>query len=157
MSTVHNELLSRALARVADTLAQGGDGWLAARRALDLARPDDPDVDESDAALAIELRDLPELQRLVAGWRSGEIPLPVADRAILARAMKAFKKRLKLTRLDEESTLGGRAMTGGRSSAITAVRPPEQYPAEVWDELVARGRMRALGGGLLEATEGGPL
>ena len=68
----------------------------------------------------------------------------------LKRAYKAFKRRLKLTRLDDESKLGGGAMTGGNKSAITAITPPNQYPQEIWDELVKRGRLRAIGQGLYE-------
>ncbi len=61
---------------------------------------------------------------------------------ILKRAMKAFKKRLKLTRLDEESNLGVGPMSGGRESSIVAITPPNQYPREVWDVLVERGRLK---------------
>ena len=68
----------------------------------------------------------------------------------LKRAYKAFKRRLKLTRLDDESKLGGRAMTSGAKSGVCAVVPPDQYPQEVWDELVRRGRMVYVGNGLYE-------
>ncbi len=68
----------------------------------------------------------------------------------LRKAMKAFKKRLKLSRLDDESSLGYGPMTGGRSSGIVAVMPPNQYPKAVWDELVARGRLKYAGQGLYQ-------
>lgn len=66
----------------------------------------------------------------------------------LKRAMKAFKKRLKLMRLDDESSLGGGPFSGGRSSGIVAIQPPNQYPREVWDKLVELGRLRRVEGGL---------
>lgn len=66
------------------------------------------------------------------------------------RAMKAFKKRLKLIRLDDESKLGHDAMTKGGSSRILGVQPPDQYPMEVWDALVERGRLRKAGPGVYE-------
>jgi hypothetical protein len=69
------------------------------------------------------------------------------------RAMKAIKKRLKVTRLDDESRLGGDAMTKGSRSGIWAVRPPEQYPPEVWQALVEKGRLRDAGHGLYEIVE----
>ena len=69
------------------------------------------------------------------------------------RAMKALRKRIKLMRLDEETRLGHDAMTSGTKSTISGVRPPEQYPPEVWDELVERGRLRNLGRGLYEIVE----
>jgi hypothetical protein len=60
----------------------------------------------------------------------------------LQRALKAFKKRLKLTKLDSESKLGYGPMTGGRPSGIVAITPPNQYPRSVWDALVAQGRLK---------------
>ncbi len=66
----------------------------------------------------------------------------------LRRAMKAFKKRLKLTQLDADSGLGVGPMSGGRSSGIVAIMPPAQFRQAIWDELVARGRLEAEGHGL---------
>jgi hypothetical protein len=71
----------------------------------------------------------------------------------LKRALKAFKKRLKLTRLDEESGLGGGKMTGGRTSGIVAITPPNQFPRAVWEELVKQGKLRASDQGLYELGE----
>ncbi len=68
----------------------------------------------------------------------------------IRKAMKAFKKRLKLARLDDESSLGHGPMTSGRSSEIVAIMPPNQYPKAVWDELVARGRLKYAGQGLYQ-------
>jgi len=69
--------------------------------------------------------------------------------AILKRAMKAFKKRLKLTALDEDSRLGGGAFSGG-PQGVCAIRPPSQFPNEVWEELHRQGRLRNIGHGLYE-------
>ncbi len=71
----------------------------------------------------------------------------------IKRAMKALRKRIKLMRLDEESRLGYDAMSSGLKSTISGVRPPEQYPPEVWDELVERGRVRSISHGLYEIVE----
>ncbi len=65
----------------------------------------------------------------------------------LKRAFKAFKKRLKLTRLDAESSLGGGPLSGGRDSAIVAITPPDQFPPAVWEELVRQGKLRRMGRG----------
>jgi hypothetical protein len=73
----------------------------------------------------------------------------------LQRAMKALKRRLKLTRLDDESRLGHDAMTRGGRSGITGVKGPEQYPAEVWQALAQKGRIRDLGQGLYEIVDQG--
>lgn len=71
----------------------------------------------------------------------------------LRRAMKAFKKRLKLTRLDDESGLGHGPMTGGRSSGVVAIMPPNQYPREIWDALVEKGRLKYAGQGLYQIAD----
>ncbi len=68
----------------------------------------------------------------------------------LKNAMKAFKKRLKLARLDDESRLGYGAMSSGGRSGIVAIVPPAQYPQAVWDELVNQGKLRRAGHGLYE-------
>ncbi len=75
----------------------------------------------------------------------------------LKSAMKAFKKRLKLTRLDEESSLGGGPFSKGGDSGIVAIQPPNQFPRAVWDKLVEMGKLHYAGGGLYglakDATE----
>ena len=71
----------------------------------------------------------------------------------LKRAMKAFKKRLKLSRLDDESRLGHGAMTSGNRSGIVAIVPPNQFPQAVWDELHRQGKIRRAGQGLYEIAE----
>jgi hypothetical protein len=68
----------------------------------------------------------------------------------LKQALKAFKKRLKLTRLDEESGLGGGPLSSGRGSGIVAIQPPNQYPREVWEKLVEQGKLRRAGSGTYE-------
>ncbi len=72
----------------------------------------------------------------------------------LKMALKAFNKRLRLTRLDDESKLGYGAMTGGGKSGIVAITPPNQYPRKVWDELVKQGKLRYVGHGLYEPVNG---
>jgi hypothetical protein len=59
----------------------------------------------------------------------------------LKSAYKAFKKRLKLTRLDDESRLGRSPLTGGGDSGIESIIPPRQFKQEIWDELVKRGTL----------------
>jgi hypothetical protein len=71
----------------------------------------------------------------------------------LKQALKAFRKRLKLTRLDAESNLGGGPLSSGRDSGIVAVTPPQQFPQAVWDELVRRGKLKPAGRGTYELAE----
>jgi hypothetical protein len=68
----------------------------------------------------------------------------------LKAALKAFKKRLKVTQLEAESKLGGGPLSGGTRSRIVAVMPPHQFPQAVWDELVRQGKLKKAGGGTYE-------
>lgn len=49
--------------------------------------------------------------------------------------------------------MGGSPFSGGRASSIAAIQPPQQYPAEVWDELARRGRIRDEGDGFYDLQE----
>ncbi len=60
----------------------------------------------------------------------------------LKAALKAFKKRLKLTRLDEESKLRRSPTSTGQGSAIVAITLPDKFPQPVWDELVRQGKLK---------------
>lgn len=71
----------------------------------------------------------------------------------IKRAMKAFRKRIKLMRLDEESRIGRNPLSHGEHSTIFAIRPPDQYPIELWDKLVEMGRLRRDRNGLYEIVE----
>lgn len=66
----------------------------------------------------------------------------------LKTAYKAFKRRLKLTQLDDASRIGRGPMSGGHGSSIAGITPPDQYPTGVWDELVKQGKLKRAGQGL---------
>jgi hypothetical protein len=70
----------------------------------------------------------------------------------LKRALKAFRKRLKLTRLDDESRLGrsGNPMSGGRRSQVMAIMPPREFPGPVWAELAKQGKLKTSDGTFYE-------
>ena len=68
----------------------------------------------------------------------------------LKGALKAFKKRLKFTRLDAESQLSKNPLSTGRGSGIVAIIPPVDYPQAVWDELVRLNKLKKAGHGLYE-------
>jgi hypothetical protein len=63
------------------------------------------------------------------------------DVLVLKRALKAYRKKLKATRLDDESHLRHGALTKGTSSGVVGIRPPVRFPQPVWDELVKQGRL----------------
>jgi hypothetical protein len=71
----------------------------------------------------------------------------------LKKALKAFKKRLKLSRLDEESKVTRRPVTSGQSSGIVAITPPNQFGSAVWDELVRLGKLKKASHGMYELVD----
>lgn len=73
---------------------------------------------------------------------------PAFDEETLKRALGAFKKRHKLTKLDHESRLGAsRPMTSGKKAEGMGIVPPNDFPREVWRELARLGRIKDMGGG----------
>ena len=75
-------------------------------------------------------------------------PTPSVSADDLKHAFAAFKKRLKLARLDDESRVGHGAMTKGERSGIASIQPPREFPRAVWDELVKQGKLKYDGQGL---------
>jgi hypothetical protein len=71
----------------------------------------------------------------------------------LKLALKAFKKRLKLTRLDADSRIGVGPMSSGSTWGIVAIVPPNQYPRAVWEELVRQGKLKNAGQGMYSLVE----
>ena len=138
------ELLSTVLAAVVEP-APGGSppkSWADAREALAASAVTEPDV-----AAAVAAEDAEAVRGLLAQWRSGKRHLPEHDREVLKRAMKAYRKRLKITVLEAESSIAGGPMSAGRRSNIVGITPPERYPRAVWDELVRQGRLLSSGRG----------
>jgi hypothetical protein len=82
-----------------------------------------------------------------------ESPGQTPSKEELKQAFKAFKKRLKLSRLDEESQLSRRPVTGGKPSGIVAITPPDKFPQAVWDELVRQGKLKKAGHGTYELVQ----
>ena len=71
----------------------------------------------------------------------------------LRLAMKAFRKRLKLTCLDDESRMGYGPTSSGQKSGIVGITPPNQFPDAVWLELANQGKLKHDGGGLYSLVE----
>jgi hypothetical protein len=70
------------------------------------------------------------------------------------KALKAFKKRLKLTRLDEESKLGHGPMSSGGKAKVMSIQPPTGFGREIWEELADLGFLKRDGIGFYELVEG---
>jgi hypothetical protein len=156
VADVENWLLSERLRRAAERLGAGLDAaeaeaaWKEAEASVAAAGA----AEEADVALPVLERSLRDLRALVAAWDARKASLPEWDQAVLKRAMNAYKRRLKLTRADDEFSSSRNPLSRGQESSITGVRPPEQYGPEVWALLVALGKLREAGPGLLEQASG---
>jgi len=115
-------------------------------------------VDPGEADRVVRQRDAAGLDAIVTAIESpapeaAPAEISEAERAQMGAAMRAFRKRLKIARLADESKLGGRQLSGGRKSEIDAIQPPTDYPREVWDALVADGQLTHTGGGFYALAE----
>lgn len=71
----------------------------------------------------------------------------------LHKAMRAFRKKLKLTQLEEDSRLGKSPLTGSRST-IVSIQPPTGFGREIWVELAEKGYLKNDGGGFYQLVPG---
>ena len=102
---------------------------------------------------AVGMRDPGLLAELIEELRAPQAPVAdadVPDAETCKRALRAFRKRLRLTRLDEESKLGRGPLTKGAGRSAAAITPPVEWPDAVWAELVRQGKLRYIGHGFYE-------
>lgn len=78
---------------------------------------------------------------------------PAHTKEELQAALKAFRKRLRLMRLDDESRMGYGPTSSGQSSGIVAITPPNQFPMSVWRELARQGKIKRDRGTLFSLVE----
>lgn len=71
----------------------------------------------------------------------------------LKKALKAFKKRMKLTQLDDDSKLGHSPLTGNHAKVVS-IQPPSGFGKEIWEELAEKGFLKRDGGGFYELVPG---
>ena len=121
------------------------DAWSTVARLL----PRMP-VDPGEAARVIDAKDTAGLDTLIAGLENPAAKsesIPEFPENELDHALRAFRKRLKVQRLADESKLGGRYTSGGRKSQIDAIQPPEDFPPMIWKALAKQGRLTDTGQG----------
>ncbi|MHC4996428.1 MAG: hypothetical protein ACYTGQ_15385 [Planctomycetota bacterium] len=118
------------------------------------------DVDAGHVANVVAGRQLAGLTEIIEELKEvgaeTVVEAPEGDRpddVTCKMAMRAFKKRLKLTRLDDESQLNSRnPLSGGASSGVRSILPPSDWGPEVWAELARQGKLRHTGKGFYELT-----
>ena len=113
------------------------------------------DLPPGRATGVVGMRDVAALAALIEQLRA-PAPPPVADvpsEDTCRKALGAFRKRLSLTMLDEESKLGRGPLSKGAGGGVAAIVPPSEWPDAVWQELVRQGKLRCIGHGLYELTK----
>ena len=103
----------------------------------------------------VGMRDGAKLAELIDQLRTPETSAPlhgeVPAEEICREALRAFRKRSDLTRLDEESRISSHSPTSkGACPHAAAIIPPNEWPDSVWQELVRQGKIRCIGHGLYE-------
>ena len=71
----------------------------------------------------------------------------------LRKALKAIKKRIKMTQLDDDSKLGHSPLTKG-AARIVSIQPPAGFGREIWEELADAGYLKRDGIGFYEIVAG---
>ena len=72
----------------------------------------------------------------------------------LHKALRAFRKKLKLMRLDDDSKIGHGPMSSGQREKIISMQPPSGFGREIWEELADKGYLKRDGVGFFELVEG---
>jgi hypothetical protein len=105
----------------------------------------------------VGMRDVAGLTTMIDQLRSPNLPATTEetpDAETCKKALLAFRKRLSLTVLDEESKLGRSPLTKGKDSqASAAIIPPSDWPAAVWQELARQGNLKYIGHGFYELVK----
>ena len=114
-------------------------------------------IDSKLVARAVIGRDVELIDRLIDHLEDPErpvevpepeaAPIPSIPEGVLRDAMRAFRKRVKLTKLDHESKLARSPLSSGKSADFEAILPPNQFAPEVWRSLADRGDLESTGGG----------
>ena len=109
-------------------------------------------------AHVVGMRDVVQLTELIDQLRApaaapGPPHADAPSEGTCKRAMRAFRKRLSLTRLDEESKISSHSPLSKGMDSPAAIVPPIEWPESVWRELVRQGRLHCIGHGMYELTK----
>ena len=96
----------------------------------------------------VGMRDVVRLTEMIEHLRapaSASAPPDVPSAETCRRALRAFRKRLALTRLDDESRINSHSPLSKGADSHAAIVPPSDWPESVWQELVRQGKLRYIG------------
>jgi len=114
------------------------------------------DLPEARFAHVVGMRDVEQLAELIEQLRSPEAAAETTEtpsEEVCKKAFHAFRKRLKLTVLDEESKLGRGPLSKGAREEAAAIIPPKEWPEAVWQELARQGKLHYIGDGFYELAK----
>jgi len=109
----------------------------------------------------VGMRDTAGLVELIEQLRNPAAAAPGGEAAAIdpqtcKKALRAFRKRQVLTRLDDESKLGRGPLSKGPDESYAAIIPPNEWPEAVWQQLVRQGKLRYIGHGFYEPAKNQP-
>jgi len=133
-----------------DDPRRAGGQWKQVHRALRKTS-----LPSGSVAHAVGMRDVGLLAELIEQLRAPDPAAAPEDAdvpsaATCKRALRAFRKRLTLTCLDEESKLGRGPLSKGSGSSSPSITTPVEFTDSVWGELVRQGKLRYVGHGFYE-------
>ena len=153
-----NAIIQEARASMPSLEAEdSGAHWGAMQKLLLKAK-----ADSTAVARAVVSRDTQAIERIINTLENpdqeiAEEPpqktLPDIPEETLREAMRAFRKRMKLTKLDHESKIGRNPLSTGKGADFDAILPPNQYPPEVWLVLVEKGELESAGKGFYKLPD----
>ena len=113
------------------------------------------DLPTNRFASVVGMRDVAGLAELIEQLRAPAAAAPGPDAETPSaetckRALRAFRTRLAVTRLDDESKLGRGPLSKGSDDSFAAITAPTEWPEAVWSELVRQGKLRYIGHGFYE-------
>ena len=115
------------------------------------------DLPSGQVAGVVGMRNVAGLAELIGQLRNPEAadagPAHDApDAETCKRAMRAFRKRLASTRLDDQSRISRHdpLSKGGDTRVTAGITPPSEWPDAVWKELARQGKLSYIGQGLYE-------
>ncbi len=106
-------------------------------------------VDVSEFERVIKERDAIGLDSMIAkledpeAFKTKEEPLPEFTQAEMNEALRAFRHRIKYKKLDDESRISQRNLTGGKKAQIDSMVPPgaSEFDPLIWKVMVKKGML----------------
>lgn len=112
-------------------------------------------VDQTELARICKERDAIGLDVIISkledpdAFKQHQEPLPEFTQTELNDAMRAFRHRIKYKKLDDESRISQRNLTGGKKAQIESMQPPgaSEFDPKIWKVMAKKGMLVDDGGG----------